>query len=317
MDKSEKIWITGSSGMVGKSVITHLMTLGYTNLLLTKSSEVNLLDPEQVNNFYNKEKPDYVIHLAARVGGIKANMSFPADFLFENLMINSNIIHGAYQYKVKKLINLGSSCIYPRESLQPMKEEYLLTGPLEPTNEGYAIGKIAGLKLCHYYNLQYQTNFISLMPPNMYGPFDHFEAEKSHVISANLMKLHKAKMNGYSEVVIWGTGNARREFLYVDDLADGLCFIFENYDAKDLPEFLNIGTNEDLSIRELVDEIKNITGFQGELVYDSTKPDGMPKKLMDSTKIQKLGWRSKTNFRDGLKKTYQWYLNNLDKIQTA
>ncbi len=309
MNKEDTILITGSNGMVGKVLVAKLKELGYNNLLMPKSQDLDLRDQKATDIFFKNNTISYVFHLAAKVGGIQANIKFPAEFLYDNLLISCNVIESAKKYKIKKLLNLGSSCIYPKESKQPMKEEYLLSGKLEPTNEGYAIGKIAALKLCEFYNKQYNTNFISLMPPNMYGIHDHFDSEKSHVISALISKMHKAKLDNETEVEIWGTGKARREFLYVEDTIDAIMYFMKNHNAEELMPFVNIGTNEDISIKELAELIKEITGYQGKLNFNTEKPDGMMKKLMDSSKSKILGWEAKTKLKEGLKKTYRWMTN--------
>jgi GDP-L-fucose synthase len=307
MDKSSKIYVAGHRGLVGAAIVRRLEAEGFSNLLLRTHAELNLTDQMAVRTFFETEKPNYVFLSAARVGGILANKTYPAEFLYQNLMIETNIIHNAYLSGVKKLMFLGSSCIYPRLCPQPMKEEHLLTGPLEPTNEAYALAKIAGLRMCEYYHNQYNVNFISIMPPNVYGPGDHFEPLNSHVISALLLKAHQAKQNGQDHIEIWGTGNARREMLFVDDLADACLFLMDNYNQ---PEFINAGCGIDYTIREFAEMIRETVGFSGELRFDKSKPDGMPKKLLDSSRIQSLGWKAKTGMREGLQKTYQWYLNN-------
>jgi len=308
MRKDSKIYLAGHRGLVGSAILRKLKAEGYTNIIVRTREELDLLDQAKVMEFFKNEKLEYVIDPAARVGGIKANMTFPAEFLYENLQIQNNIIWSAFKSDVKKLLFLGTSCIYPRESAQPMKEEYLLTGLLEPTNEAYAVAKIAGMKLCESIHAEYGRNFISCMPPNIYGPGDNFNPESSHVVSGLIRRFHEAKLSNAPEVTIWGSGNSRREFLYVDDLADGVLWLMNNYDKK---EFLNIGVGEDISIKELAGIIKDVVGFEGKLVFDITKPDGMPKKLLDSTKINALGWKAKTNFVDGLQKTYDWFQENV------
>jgi len=306
MKKDSKILITGATGMVGKNLVKRLKDLGYKNLLTPPSSSTDLIDVESVYFLFERYKIDYVFHLAAKVGGIAANIESPADFLYDNLMISSNIINAAKKFKVKKLINLGSSCIYPTNCKQPMKESDLMSGKLEPTNECYALAKIVSLKLCQAYNKQNNTNFISLMPPNMYGPHDHFNSKKSHVISALLTKFHNAKVANKKSVTLWGTGTARREFLFVDDVVDALIFFMQNYDANEDVPVINVGTNEDVSIKELAELIKEIVGYEGKITWDKTKPDGMKKKLMDSTIANELEWCAKIRLREGLKKTYKW-----------
>ncbi|OGQ46675.1 MAG: GDP-fucose synthetase, partial [Deltaproteobacteria bacterium RIFCSPLOWO2_02_FULL_46_8] len=278
MNKNSKIYIAGHTGMVGSAVLKRLKGEGLSNLLLVTREELNLLNQKTVEDFFQKHRPEYVIVCAARVGGIKANMTHPAEFLYENLSIQNNIIWSAHEQGVKKLLFLGSSCIYPRECPQPMKEEYFMDGKPEHTNEGYAFAKIAGMKLCEYIYTEFDKKFISCMPTNIYGENDNFDPESSHVIPALIRRMHAAKINSAKEVVIWGSGNSRREFLHVDDLADAIYFLMQNYDRK---QFLNIGTGEDISIKELAFMIKDIVGYEGELIFDTTKPDGMPKKLLN------------------------------------
>lgn len=305
-----KILITGSNGMVGKALVKKLRERGNNNLLLPPSEELDLRKQKDVENYFEINKPEYVFHIAARVGGIAANIASPAQFLYDNLIMESNVIESSRKNSVKKLLFLGSSCIYPRDCPQPMKEEYLLTGKLEPTNEGYALAKICGLKLCEYYNKQYGTNFINLMPPNIYGINDHFESEKSHVISALITKFINAKQNNSEFVEVWGTGISRREFLFVEDVADAMIYFMENFSAREISPFINIGSGEDVSIKELALLIKDIVGYTGELKFDATKPDGMPKKLLDNSKAFNLGWKAKTPLRDGIKETVEWYIEN-------
>ncbi len=309
IDKNSKIYISGHKGMVGSVMLRLLESRGYKNLIFKTSKELDLRIQKEVDEFIEKEYPEYIFHFAAKVGGIKANINYPAEFLYDNIMIATNVINAAYKYKVKKLLYLGSSCIYPRECLQPMKEEYLLTGKLEPTNEGYALAKIIGLKLCKYYNKQYKTNFISLMPPNIYGPNDNFDLETSHVVAALIRKFIEAKENSLDYVTVLGTGEARREFLYVEDLADACLYFIENYEAKDLPEFINVGYGKDITIKELVRIIGEEVGYKGEVIWDSSFPDGMSQKLLDSSISKKLGWKPKIPLREGLRKTIKWYKN--------
>ena len=308
--KDKKILITGSNGMVGKSLVKMLKKEGYKKLFLPNSKELDLRNQKNVENYFKINKPSYIFHLAAKVGGIAANMNAPAEFLYDNLAMEINVIESARRNFVEKLLFLGSSCIYPRDCPQPMKEEHLLTGKLEPTNEGYALAKISGLKMCEYYNKQYGTNFINLMPPNIYGINDHFESEKSHVISALITKLNDAKNKQSESIEVWGTGISRREFLYVEDAADAMVYFMKNYSAKDIGPFINIGSGEDISIKELAFLIKDIMGYSGELKFGVSKPDGMPKKLLDSSKAEGLGWKAKTSLNEGLKKTIEWYLKN-------
>lgn len=309
MEINSKIYVAGHNGMVGSAIIRALELKGHTNIIFRRSSELDLKDQKAVNNFFATERPDYVFLAAAKVGGIGANIERPAEFLYDNLLINANVIHAAYEHQVKKLLFLGSSCIYPRLSKQPMKEEYLLEGKLEPTNEGYALGKIIGIKLCEYYNKQYETNYISAMPPNLYGENDNFDPKHSHVIAALIRKFHEAKTNNSSEVVIWGTGSAKREFLYVDDAADACMFLMNNYNST---EHINIGSGEDISIYELAKLVGRIVKYDGEIVKDPSKPDGMPRKLMDSEKILSLGWKHTTSLEEGITKTYALFLEEQD-----
>lgn len=307
MKHSSKIFISGSKGMVGNAMVRLLRAKGYNNLLLQDIDELDLKEKEAVEQFFKAEKPEYVFHFAARVGGIKANMSYPVDFLNDNLMITANLINACYEHKVKKVINLGSSCIYPRNCDQPMKEEYLLTGKLEPTNEAYALAKIAGLKLCEYYNKQYGTNFISLMPSNMYGPNDNFNPDNSHVMASLIRKFIEAKNNNAVQMEVWGTGKAYREFMFVEDLAEACFYFITQYDAKDLPAFINIGVGEDIRIRDLVEVIKQEVGFSGKVCWNTDFPDGMPRKLLDTTCLKKYKWQAKTPLRKGIKETILWY----------
>ena len=302
MDKTSKIFISGHKGMVGSAITRKFLKEGFTNLILKTRQEVNLLNQNEVETFFEAEKPEYVILSAAKVGGIKANMTSPADFLYENLQMQNNLIWAALKHNVKKLLFLGSSCIYPRECSQPMKEEYLLDGKPEPTNEGYALAKIVGIKLCEKIYDQYGKTFISCMPTNIYGENDNFDIESSHVIPALMRRMHEAKLNNSKEVVIWGSGESRREFLYVDDLADAVFWLMNNYEEK---QFLNVGTGKDISIKELAFLIKKIVGYEGELIFDVTKPDGMPKKLLDVSKINQLGWNAKIDLKQGLNLAYQ------------
>lgn len=308
--KDKKILITGSDGMVGKALVKRLEEEGCKNFLLPNYKELDLRNQNDVRNYFENNKPEYVFHLAAKVGGIAANINSPAEFLYDNLAMEINVIESAKRSSVEKLLFLGSSCIYPRECPQPMKEEHLLTGKLEPTNEGYALAKISGLKMCEYYNKQYGTNFINLMPPNIYGINDHFELEKSHVISSLITKFDYAKKNKLESVEVWGTGVSRREFLFVDDAADAMVYFMKNYSAKDIGPFVNIGSSQDISIKELAFLIKDVMNYTGEIIFNSDKPDGMPKKLLDSSKAANLGWKAKTSLNEGLKKTLEWYSKN-------
>ena len=301
MEKLSKIYIAGHRGMVGSSILRALQSKGYSNFLLKTSFELDLRNQQDVANFFAVEKPEYVFLAAAKVGGIVANNTFRADFIYENMMIQSNVIHHSYLNEVKKLLFLGSSCIYPKLASQPLKEEYLLTGLLEPTNEPYAIAKIAGIKMCDSYRAQYGCNFISVMPTNLYGPNDNYDLSNSHVLPALLRKFITAKRNGESSVTIWGTGAPRREFLHADDLASASLYIMENYNESGL---VNIGVGEDISIIDLARLVKKITGFEGEILTDTTKPDGTPRKLMDVSKLADLGWRSSIKLEEGIGKVY-------------
>jgi GDP-L-fucose synthase len=301
MDKSSKIYIAGHRGMVGSSILRALQSRGYTNFVLKNSSELDLRNQQAVADFFAKEKPEYVFLAAAKVGGIFANNTYRADFIYENMMIQSNVIHYSYLSGVKKLLFLGSSCIYPKLAPQPLKEDYLLTGLLEPTNEPYAIAKITGIKMCDEYRVQYGCNFITVMPTNLYGPNDNYDLSNSHVLPALLRKFITAKRNGESSVTVWGTGAPRREFLHVDDLASACLYLMENYDESGL---VNIGVGEDISIMELAHLVKKIVGFEGEIMTDTTKPDGTPRKLLDVSKLADLGWRSSITLEEGIGKVY-------------
>ena len=354
MNKDSKIYIAGHRGLVGSAILRKLEEKGYNNIVVRTSKELDLRRQEDVERFFDKERPEYVFLAAAKVGGILANNTYKAEFIYDNIMISSNIIHSSYKYAVKKLLNLGSSCIYPKYAEQPMKEEYLLTGSLEPTNEPYAIAKITAIKLCRYYNEQYGTNFISVMPTNLYGPNDNFNLETAHVLPALLRKFHLAKLLrnkdfggirkdvkrysigfglerrinlesedsiretlkqvGFTEdyVEIWGSGEVFREFLYVDDMGDGCVFLMENVDAEDMKKispdyFVNLGTGEDIKLKDLAIMIKNIVGFEGEIKYDTSKPDGTPRKLLDVSKIKELGWEARVSLDEGIRKTYSSY----------
>jgi len=310
MKKESKIYIAGHKGLVGSAIVRNLKSKGYSNLILKSRAELDLLNSEEVAAFFKNEKPDYIFLAAAKVGGILANETYPADFIFQNLQIQNNIIHNAYLNNAKKLLFLGSSCIYPKECPQPIKEEYLLTGPLEKTNEAYAIAKIAGIKMCQSYNKQHDTKYISVMPTNLYGPNDNFDLNSSHVLPALLRKFHEAKISNQKEVLMWGTGSPKREFLHVDDLADACVFLMENYDQG---EIVNIGTGEDTTIKELAETIKMIIGFEGEIKNDTSKPDGTLRKLLDVSKLHNLGWKHKIKLEDGIKSTYKWFLENYER----
>jgi GDP-L-fucose synthase len=308
MDKSGKIFVAGHRGLVGSALVRRLETEGFTNLPKRDRLQLDLSDEPAVRNFFALEEPAVVILAAARVGGIKANNDFPVEFLLENLRIQNNIIHAAHEAGVRKLLFLGSSCIYPKLAPQPIPETALLGGPLEPTNEAYAIAKIAGIKLCQAFSREYRANFISAMPTNLYGPNDNFDLETSHVLAALLRKAHEAKMRKTHELVVWGSGKPRREFLHVDDLASACLFLLEKYDS---PEIINVGCGEDISIRELAELICDVVGFDGELAWDTTKPDGTPRKLLDVTRLHDLGWQATIPLRDGIAQTYDWFLKNL------
>ncbi len=304
MNKNSKIYVAGHRGLVGSAILRALQKSGYTNLLVKTSSEVDLRNQHAVADFFKKEKPEYVFLAAAKVGGIIANKENPATFIYDNLCIQNNVIHQSYANGVKKLLFLGSSCIYPKLSAQPIKEEYLLSGYLEPTNDAYAIAKIAGIKMCQSYHQQYGCNFISAMPTNLYGPGDNYDLHNSHVLPALIKKFHDAKINGDKEVTVWGSGNPRREFLHSDDAAAACLFLMENYDS---PEILNVGVGKDISISELAQLIKKIVGFSGELVFDTSKPDGTFQKLLDVSKINSIGWHAKIDLEEGISQTYeQW-----------
>lgn len=304
MDYSSKIYIAGHRGMVGSAIMRNLQGKGYSNFVFRTSSELDLRNQQAVNDFFAAEKPEYVILAAAKVGGIVANNTWRAEFIYDNLMIQSNIIHAAYQNGVKKLLFLGSSCIYPKMAPQPLKEEYLLTGLLEETNEPYAIAKIAGIKMCDAYRAQYGCNFISAMPTNLYGPNDNYDLQSSHVLPALIRKFHEAKLRGDSEVVVWGSGTPRREFLHTDDLAEACYFLLKNYNQEGL---VNIGVGEDLTIASLAELIREIVGFEGKVVLDSSKPDGTPRKLMDVNKINAMGWKASIALKDGIAAVYAQY----------
>lgn len=307
MDRQAKIYLAGHNGLVGSNVLKKLEQEGFTNIITRSSKELDLRSQNEVNHFFEEEKPDYVILAAAKVGGIVANRDYPAPFIYDNLMISSNVIHASYQFGVKKLLFLGSSCIYPRECAQPMREEYLLNGYLEKTNEPYAIAKIAGIKLCESYNRQYGTKFFSCMPTNLYGINDNFDLETSHVLPALLRKMVEAKERGDPTMTVWGTGRVKREFLYVEDLAEAIVFLMDHYEGK---THVNVGTGVDVSISELAELIKEIVGYQGELVYDSAKPDGTPRKWLDVSLLREMGWEARTSLRKGILKTLEWYLEN-------
>ncbi len=307
MLKTSKIYVAGHKGLVGSAIIRGLKEKGYKNIITKDHQELDLLSQVAVETFFKKYKPEYVFLAAAKVGGILANKERPAEFIYENLMIEANIINAAYKYKVKKLLFLGSSCIYPRLAPQPIKEEYLLTSPLEKTNEAYAIAKIAGLKLCEFYNRQYGTKYISVMPTNLYGPNDNFDLTTSHVLPALIRKFHEAKIKGDKAITLWGSGRPKREFLHVDDLAEALIFLMNKYNGQ---EIINIGCGQDLSIKELANKVKAITGYKGKVVWDKGKPDGTPRKLLNIERLKKLGWKPKINLDKGILNTYRWFVEN-------
>jgi GDP-L-fucose synthase len=307
MKKDAKIYVAGHRGLVGSAITRSLQNAGFNNLITRTHAEVDLTRQAEVETFFEKERPEYVFLSAAKVGGIQANNTYPAQFLYENLMIATNVIHAAYKFGVTKLFFLGSSCIYPKFAQQPIKEDYLLDGKLEPTNEAYAIAKITGIELCKFYRRQYGCDFISAMPTNLYGINDNFDLQNSHVLPALIRKFHEAKVDGSKEVVMWGTGKPLREFLYVDDLADACLHLMLNY-SNEL--HVNIGTGEDLEIGQLAAIIKNVVDYKGEIVHDTTKPDGTPRKLLDVSLLHSLGWKHKTSLEDGIKEVYKWYLQN-------
>lgn len=310
MEKQSNIYVAGHRGLVGSAILRKLHTDGYTNLLTRTSSELDLRSQQEVNDFFEKQGPEIVFLAAAKVGGILANATYPGEFLYDNLMIQSNVIDAARRYGVKKLLFLGSTCIYPKLAPQPLKESYLLTGELEPTNEPYALAKIAGIKLCASYNEQYGTNFISVMPTNLYGPNDNFDLKISHVLPALMRKIHEAKVNNDPSVMILGTGSPLREFLHVDDLAAACVYLMERYDAEEIGEFINIGTGNEITIKALAEELCEVIGYEGQLTFDPTKPDGTPRKLTDVSKLTSLGWSYGISFEEGLRDTYAWYSQN-------
>jgi GDP-L-fucose synthase len=301
VDLRSKIFIAGHRGLVGSALLRRAEKLGYKNLIMKTRQELDLTDQKAVAAFFSEQKPEYVFMAAAKVGGIWANATYPAEFIYENITIQTNLIHQSYRHGIKKLLFLGSSCIYPKNAPQPMKEEHLLTGTLEPTNEPYAIAKIAGIKMCQAYNRQYGTNFISVMPTNLYGPGDNYDLETSHVIAALIRKFHEAKVRNDLKVVVWGTGTPKREFLFIDDLADACFFLMQNYNES---EIINIGYGKDITINSLAGLIKQVVGYNGNIVYDETKPDGVSQKILDTTKLSTLGWNPQHDLKEGLKKTY-------------
>jgi len=304
MKLDSRIFVAGHNGMVGSAIVRKLEQLGYTNIITMQRSKLNLLDQSEVDNFFRKIAPEYVFLAAAKVGGIKANRDMKADFIYENIMIQTNIIKSSYSYDVKKLLFLGSSCIYPKMCMQPIKEEYLMTGELESTNDAYAIAKIAGIKMCQSYNDQYGTDFISAMPTNLYGPNDNYDLNNSHVLPAMIRKFHEAKLEGKESVEIWGTGTPKREFLYVDDLADACVFLMNNHSGN---EIVNIGTGQDVTISELAHMVSDIVGYSGRIEFNTEMPDGTPRKLLDVSKLEDIGWKYSTPLKDGIEKTYRDY----------
>jgi GDP-L-fucose synthase len=305
MNLQDKVYVAGHRGLVGSALVRRLEGEGFENLVLQTRAELDLTDREATFRFFERERPQYVFHAAAKVGGIMANSSYPADFIRENLAVALNVVEAAHRFGTEKLLFLGSSCIYPKLAPQPIREEYLLTGELEPTNEPYAVAKIAGIKLCQSYNRQYGTRFISVMPTNLYGPGDNFDLNTSHVLPALIRKFHDAKVAGEPEVVVWGTGAPRREFMHVDDLADACVHLMRTYEGSDI---VNVGVGEDVSIRELAELVGDVTGFAGRIAFDTSKPDGTPRKLLDVSRLAGLGWKARTPLRDGVESTYRWYL---------
>ena len=309
MNSDARIFVAGHRGLVGSAILRRLEATGYTNLITATRDELDLTRQADVEAFFKKEKPDYLFLAAAKVGGILANSTYPADFIRDNILVQNSVIDAAYRSGVKKLLFLGSSCIYPKHAPQPMKEECLLSGPLEPTNEWYAIAKIAGIKMCQAYRRQYGFNAISLMPTNLYGPGDNFDLETSHALPALIRKFHEAKVTGAAKGTVWGSGKPRREWLYVDDLADAALFLMENYNSE---EIINVGVGEDISIGDLAELIMGIVGYKGEIIFDASRPDGMPRKLLDLSRLNNLGWRPEIGLREGISRTYEWYLENED-----
>jgi GDP-L-fucose synthase len=311
MEKAAKIFVTGGSGMVGRSLLARLKADGFTSVLAPGSRELDLRDQRATQDYLIEATPDYVFHLAGHIGGIGASVTYPVEFLYENLLIATNGIVAARASGARKLVFLSSSCVYPRDCQQPMKEESILTGAFEPTNEGYAIAKVAAMKLCEYSNRQYGTNFLNLMPCNLYGFGDHFEPEKSHVVSALIYKFHQAKLKKAPSVEVWGTGTTRRELLFVTDLVDAMMHFMEKVDAKDIGDFVNIGLGNDIAVRDLAFTIRDIVGFEGDVIFDASKPDGMPRKLMDVGRATRLGWKARVSILEGLRLTYNWYLTKV------
>jgi GDP-L-fucose synthase len=314
MTTDSRVFIAGHRGLVGSAITRHLQSLGYRNLLLRSRSELDLCDSHAVNTFFASEKPEFVFLAAAKVGGIMANLTYPAEFIYDNLTLQSNIIDAAYRHQTAKLLFLGSSCIYPKLAPQPLKEEYLLTGPLEPTNEWYAVAKIAGIKTCEAYRQQYGFNSISVMPTNLYGPGDNFDLNTSHVLPAMIRRFHEAKVARQPEVVLWGTGTPKREFMHVDDLASATMFLMQNYDEK---EFVNVGVGEDITIAELAKLVAGIVEYPGAITFDPSKPDGTPRKVLDVTRLHGIGWRHSIDLEAGIRATYQWFLSSSPQSQVV
>jgi GDP-L-fucose synthase len=309
VNKQARIYVAGHRGLVGSAILRQLQMEGYERLIIRSREALDLRDQSAVKVFFESEKPEYVFLAAARVGGILANLTYPADFIYDNLAIELNVIQSSYLTGVQKLCFLGSSCIYPKHAEQPISESQLLTGSLEPTNEAYAVAKIAGIKLCSFYRRQYSSNFISVMPSNLYGPLDNFDLDTAHVLPALLHRMHLAKISSEDQVTVWGSGKPRREFLFVEDLADACLFLMDNYDES---EIINIGTGRDITIADLADLIRTIIGFEGDIVFDPSKPDGTPRKLLDVTKLTKHGWKAKTSLETGITRTYDWFLRNIE-----
>lgn len=307
MEKNSRIYVAGHRGLVGSAIVRNLEASGFTNIITRTHAELDLTNQADVRSFFEEERPEYVFLAAAKVGGIHANNTYPADFIYDNLMIQNNVIKAAHDFKVTKLLFLGSTCIYPKMAPQPIKEEYLLTGALEETNEAYAVAKIAGLEMCKFFNRQYGDNFISCMPTNLYGPNDNFDLKNSHVLPALIRKFHEAKVNGSEVVEVWGTGTPLREFIYVDDMADACVFLMENYDGE---QHVNIGTGEEVSIRKLAETVKEVVGFKGELVFNTDMPDGTPRKLTNVEKLHELGFIHKISLNNGIRMAYEWFLEN-------
>lgn len=314
VNKADRIYVAGHRGLVGSAIVRRLEDEGYAGLIVRTSAELDLRDQGAVERFFAAEKPDYVILAAAKVGGILANDTYPAEFIYDNLMMEANVIHSSYANGVTKLLALGSTCIYPKLAPQPLKEDYLLSGPLEPTNEWYAVAKIAGIKLCEAYRRQYGCRFFAAMPTNLYGPGDNFDLEKSHVLPAMIRKFHEAKLRGDDDVVLWGSGRPLREFLHVDDLADACLFLMRNYDEAGI---VNVGVGKDISIADLADLVREVVGYRGGIVYDASKPDGTPRKLVDVSKLNGMGWRPRVTLRDGIRSTYAWFLENENRFRGA